>query len=193
MKQLVDKEIVIVAGPSASGKSHLLKQLMTKKTNIFKDTIYRELNIDPQKPRSCIAIGALAKLKKKKFEHSNKLKKDIIFIHFDTTSRRQKKKRKILLSIAKNCKSMKTLTIHTDFETWRSRMERRVESHSEKIPLNNALEIYNLSKYIPFFAKRRYNLSYRNWDLLIKDIKLDAQLSLKNDEIPFKSKSKFYN
>ncbi len=33
MKQLDGKEIVIIAGPSASGKSHLLQQLMTKKTN----------------------------------------------------------------------------------------------------------------------------------------------------------------
>ena len=187
MKQLVGKEIVIVAGPSASGKSHLLQQLMTKKTNTFRDTIYRALNIDPQKPRSCIAIGALEKLKKKP-EHSNKLKKEIIFIHFDTTSLRQNKKRKILLSIAKNCKNIKALTLHTDFETWRSRMKERVESNSEKIPLNNALEIYNLSKYIPFFARRRYDLIYQNWDLLIKDIGLDAQLLLKNDEIPFKSK-----
>ena len=189
MKQLVDKEIVIVAGPSASGKSHLLQQLMTKKKNTFRDTIYRALNIDPQKPRSCIAIGALAKpKKKKKSQHANKLKKQVIFIHFDTTSRRQNKKRKILLSIAKNCKNIKALTIHTDFETWRSRMKERVESNSEKIPLNNAVEIYNLSKYIPFFAKRRYNLSYQNWNLLIKDIDLDAQILLKNDEIPFKSK-----
>ena len=187
MKQLVDKEIVIVAGPSASGKSHLLKQLRTKKTNTFKDTIYRALNIDPQKPRSCIAIGALAKPKKKP-QHANKLKTQVIFIHFDTTSRRQNKKRKILLSIAKNCKNIKALTIHTDFETWRSRMKERVESNSEKIPLNNALEIYKLSKYIPFFAKRRYNLTYQNWDLLIKEIDLDAQLLLKNNEIPFKSK-----
>ena len=187
MKQLVDKEIVIVAGPSASGKSHLLQQLMTKKTNTFKDTIYRELNIDPHKPRSCIAIGALAKLKKKS-EHTKKLKKEIIFIHFDTTSRRQNKKRKVLLSIAKNCKNIKALTIHTDFKTWRRRMRERVESNSEKIPLNKALEIYNLSKYFPFFAKRRYNQTYQNWDLLIKEIDLDAQLLLKNDEIPFKSK-----
>ena len=187
MKQLVDKEIVIVAGPSASGKSHLLQQLMTKKTNTFRDTIYRALNIDPQKPRSCIAIGALAKLKKKP-EHSNKLKKEIIFIHFDTTSRRQNKKRKILLSIAKNCKNIKALTLHTDFETWRSRMKERVKLNSDKIPLNNALEIYKLSKYIPFFAKHRYNLTYQNWDMLIKEIDLDAQLLLKNNEIPFKSK-----
>ena len=67
-------------------------------------------------------------------------------------------------------------------------MKRRVESNSEKLPLNNALEIYKLSRYIPFFAKRRYNLSYKKWDLLIKDIDLDAQLSLSNNEIPFKTK-----
>ena len=112
----------------------------------------------------------------------------MIFIHFDTTSRRQNKKRKILLSIAKNCKNIKALTIHTDFETWRSRMKERVESNSEKIPPNNALGIFNLSKYIPFYAKRRYNLIYQNWYLLIKNIDLDAQLLLKNNEIPFKSK-----
>ena len=67
-------------------------------------------------------------------------------------------------------------------------MKERVESNSEKIPPNNALEIYKLSKYIPFVAKRRYNLTYQNWDLLIKEIDLDAQLLLKNNEIPFKSK-----
>ena len=67
-------------------------------------------------------------------------------------------------------------------------MKERVESNSEKIPLNNALEIYKLSNYIPFFAKRRYNLTYQNWGLLIKKIDLDAQLLLKNNEIPFKSK-----
>ena len=103
MKQLVDKEIVIVAGPSASGKSHLLQQLMTKKTNTFRDTIYRALNIDPQKPRSCIAIGALAKPKKKS-QHANKLKKQVIFIHFDTTSRRRIKKEKFSSLLQKTAK-----------------------------------------------------------------------------------------
>lgn len=192
MKQIAGKEVVIVAGPSASGKSHLLQQLMTKKTNTFRDTIYSKLNIDLQKPRSCVAIGALAKTKNK-VEHSNKFKKDIIFIHFDITSRRQNKKRRLLLSIAKNCKNIKVLTIHTSFEAWRSRMKKRIESNPDKIPLNNATEIYKISRYIPFFAKRRYKSSYKNWDLLVKGIGPDAQLSLKNDDIPFKPKNDNHN
>ena len=75
MREMNGKEVVIVAGPSASGKSHLLKQLLTKKKNKFRDKIYRKLDIDPKKSRSCIAIGALTKLKTK-HEHSRKLKKE---------------------------------------------------------------------------------------------------------------------
>ena len=187
MKEMNGKEVVIVAGPSASGKSYLLKQLLTKKKNKLKDKIYLELDIDPRKSRSCIAIGALTK-QKTKHEHSRKLKKDLIFIHFDTTSRRQNKKKRLLLSITKDCKSLKVLTIHTNFEIWRTRMQKRIESSPNKIPLNKATEIYNLSRYIRFFAKIRYNLAYKRWAEFIKEIDFQDQLNVKNEEIPFKDK-----
>ena len=187
MKEMNGKEVVIVAGPSASGKSHLLKQLLTKKKNKFRDKIYHKLDIDPRKSRSCIAIGALTK-QKTKHEHSRKLKKDLIFIHFDTTSRRQNKKKRLLLSITKDCKSVKVLTLHTSFEIWRTRMQKRIESSPNKIPLNKAAEIYNLSRYIRIFAKMRYNLAYKRWAEFIKDIDPKGQLNVKNEEIPFKEK-----
>ena len=182
-----DKEVIVVAGPSASGKSHLLKQLLTKKKNKFRDKIYRLLKINPKQSRSCIAIGALTKQNIKP-EHSRKLKKDLIFIHFDTTSRRQNKKKRLLLSITKDCESVKVLTIHTAFETWRTRMQKRIESNPNEIPLNKATEIYNLSKYIRFFAKIRYNLVYKRWAKFVNDIDFDDQVIIKNEEIPFKSK-----
>ena len=182
-----DKEVIVVAGPSASGKSHLLKQLLTKKKNKFRDKIFRLLKINPKQSRSCIAIGALTKQNIKP-EHSRKLKKDLIFIHFDTTSRRQNKKKRLLLSITKDCASVKVLTIHTTFETWRTRMQKRIESSPNEIPLNRATEIYNLSKYIGFFAKIQYNLVYKRWAKFVNDIDFDDQVIIKNEEIPFKSK-----
>ena len=185
MNQMVNKEVVIVAGPSASGKSHLLKRLMNKKRiNKFRDKIYQELNIDPLKSRSCITIGALAK-PQKKTKHSNKLQKDIIFIHFDTTSRRKNKKRQLLLSIAANCSHIRILTIHTDFETWRSRMQERFKSNPNEVPQNKSTEIYKLSIFSCFFARRRFNFSYKKWHLLINDINPQVNLVIKNDEIPF--------
>ena len=182
-----NKEVIVVAGPSASGKSHLLKQLLTKKKNKFRDKIYRLLKINPKQSRSCIAIGALTKQNIKP-EHSRKLKKDLIFIHFDTTSRRQNKKKRLLLSITKDCESVKVLTIHTTFETWRTRMQKRIESSPNEIPLNRATEIYNLSKHVRFFAKIRYNLAYKRWAKFVNDTDFDDQVIIKNEEIPFKSK-----
>ena len=187
MREMNNKEVIIVAGPSASGKSHLLKQLLTKKKNKFRDKIFRLLKINPKQSRSCIAIGALTKQKIKP-EHSRKLKKDLIFIHFDTTSRRQNKKKRLLLSITKDCESVKVLTIHTTFETWRTRMQKRIESSPNKIPLNRATEIYNLSRYIRFYAKIKYNLAYKRWTEFLNDIDLDDQIIVNNEEIPFRSK-----
>ena len=143
--------------------------------------MFRKLDIDPRKSRSCIAIGALTK-----HDYSRRLRKDLIFIHFDITSRRQNKKKRLLVSITKDCKSVKMLTIHTTFETWRTRMQKRIESSPSKIPMNKAVEIYNLSRYIHFFAKMKYYSLYKSWSEYIIGIDLKVQLAVNDKEIPFK-------
>ena len=67
-------------------------------------------------------------------------------------------------------------------------MQKRIESSPNEMPLNRATEIYNLSRYIRFFAKIRYNLAYNHWEKFINNIDFDDQLIIKNEEIPFKSK-----
>ena len=67
-------------------------------------------------------------------------------------------------------------------------MQKRIESSPNSIPLNKATELYNLSRYARFFAKIRYNLTYKRWAEFINDIDFDDQLIIKNEEIPFKSK-----
>ena len=67
-------------------------------------------------------------------------------------------------------------------------MQKRVESSPNKIPLNKAAEIYNLSRYIRIFAKMRYDLAYKRWAEFIKEIDFKDQLNVKNEEIPCKEK-----
>ena len=191
MKEMNNKDIIVVAGPSASGKSHLLKKLLSKKNkNKFRDEIYYELIIDPKKPRSCIAIGALSK-QNIKHEHFCKLRKDLIFIHFDITSRNQNNKRHLLLSIAKSCKSIKILTLKTPFDIWHQRMRQRIDINQTKSPTNIADAIYRLSRLSRYLAKWRYESTYKKWEQLIKNIDHDGELIVKNDEMSFKlSKTK---
>ena len=189
MQEIIGKEVVIVAGPSASGKSYLIRQLMTKRKSQLKDQIYKALDINPDEPRSRISIGALSKAGAKN-KHSRKLKKELIFIHFDITSRHQKKKKLLLLSIAEHCRSIKVLTLQTNFEEWRRRMEKRFQSHPTEIPSNSAYTIYRLSKIMRSLAKWRYGSVYKQWAKLLQDINLDGQLIVNNEDILFKPKKK---
>ena len=189
MKEMIGKDLVIVAGPSASGKSHLIRQLTTKRKNKFRDKVYRQLGINPQEPRSHISIGALTKLDSKP-GHSRKLIKELIFIHFDITSRHQSDKQHLLKSIANSCRSIKVVTLKTPFDVWHQRMRQRIDVNPTKNPSNIADEIYRLSRFSRYFAKWRYETIYKKWEKLIKNIDLNGQLIVKNEEMPFKPRKK---
>ena len=189
MKEMIEKDLVIVAGPSASGKSHLIRQLTSKRKNKFRDKVYRQLGINPQEPRSHISIGALTKLDSKP-GHSRKLIKELIFIHFDITSRHQSDKQHLLKSIANSCRSIKVVTLKTPFDVWHQRMRQRIEVNPTKNPSNIADEIYRLSRFSRYFAKWRYESIYKKWEKLIKNIDLDGKLIVQNEEMPFKPRKK---
>ena len=188
MRELSGKKVVIVAGPSASGKSYLIRQLMTKRKNHFRDNLYHELGINPQEPRSHISIGALTKLENNcKPGHSRKLIKDLIFIHFDITSRHQSDKQLLLRSIATSCKSIQVVTLKTTFEVWHQRMRQRIDLDPTKNPSNSADAIYKLSRLSRQLAKWRYELAYKQWAKIINDIKPERKIVVKNEDIPLKT------
>ena len=189
MKEMIGKDLVIVAGPSASGKSHLIRQLTTKRKNKFRDKVYRQLGINPQEPRSHISIGALTKLDSKP-GHSRKLIKELIFIHFDITSRHQSDKQHLLKSIANSCRSIKVVTLKTPFDVWHQRMRQRIDLNPSKNPSNSADAIYKLSLFSRYLAKLRYESTYKKWEKLIKNFELDRQLIVKNEEMPLKPRKK---
>ena len=195
MRELSGKKVVIVAGPSASGKSYLIRQLMTKRKNHFRDQIYHQLGINPQEPRSHISIGALTKHESNsKPGHSRKLFKELIFIHFDTTSRHQSDKQRLLRSIAAKCKSIKVVTLKTTFDAWHQRMQQRIDLNPTKNPSNSADSIYKLSRFSRQLAKWRYELTYKQWAKIINDIQPEKQLVVRNEDIPLKDKeSKILN
>ena len=179
MKELRKKEVIIVAGPSASGKSYIMRQLKTKKKNQFKSEIFRKLNINPRKSKSCISISAL-KNSSKKPKHYRKLKKKIIFIHFDLTGRHQKQKRQLLLLAAKNCKKIKILTVQTPFNTWRERMQNRFNQNLTFNHKNDATKIFRISQYFYLFAELQYKLIYKRWAKLSTIIAPNKSMSINN-------------
>ena len=183
MKELRKKEVIIVAGPSASGKSYIMRQLKTKKKNQFKSEIFRELNINPHKSKSCISMGApISALKNSSYKpkHYRKLKKKIIFIHLDLTGRHQKQKRQLLILAAKNCKKIKILTVHTPFNTWRERMQNRFDQNLTFKHKNDATRIFRISQYFYLFAELQYKFVYKRWAQLSTIIAPNKSMLINN-------------
>jgi len=183
MKGLRKKEIIIVAGPSASGKSYIMRQLKTKKKNQFKSEIFRKLNINPRKSKSYISIGALISILKNssnKPKHYRKLKKKIIFIHLDLTGRHQQQKRQLLLLAAKNCKKIKILTVQTPFNTWRERMQNRFNQNLTFNHKNDATKIFRISQHFHLLAELQYKLIYKRWAKLSRTIASNKSISINN-------------
>ena len=162
MKEFSNKEVIIIAGPSASGKSYIIRQLKTTKKNKLKFKIFRKLSINPRKSKSYISISALINSSKKP-KHIRKMNKKIIFIHFDLTGRYQKQKRQLLLQVSKNCKKIKILTVNTPFKIWLERMQNRFSLELTSIHKNDATTIFKLSKYFYHLAEWKYNLIYKEW------------------------------
>ena len=152
------------------------------------DISTNQIGINPQEPRSHISIGALTKLENNsKPGHSRKLIKELIFIHFDTTSRYQSDKQRLLRSIATSCKSIKVVTLKTTFDVWHQRMQQRIDLNPTKNPSNSADAIYKLSRLSRQLAKWRYELAYKQWAKIINDIQPERKIVVKNEDIPLKT------
>ena len=175
MQAMTGKEVVIVAGPSASGKTYLIRKLMKNKKSAFKDKLFRDLDINPSRKRARINVGTLIKSDINPIL-ARKAEKDLIFVHFDLTGRNQLEKRRALLSIADTCKRIKVVTLNTSFDVWQKRMKKRIDTSSSKTPSGKALAIYNLSRYSRQLGKWRYQSIYRHWSALLSEIDLDTQL-----------------
>ena len=175
MEAMTGKDVVIVAGPSASGKTYLIRKLMKNKKSAFKDKLFRDLDINPSRKRARINVGTLIKSDINPIL-ARKAEKDLIFVHFDLTGRNQLEKRRALLSIADTCKRIKVVTLNTSFDVWQKRMKKRIDTSSSKTPSGKALAIYNLSRYSRQLGKWRYQSIYRHWSALLSEIDLDTQL-----------------
>ena len=175
MEAMTGKDVVIVAGPSASGKTYLIRKLMKNKKSAFKDKLFRDLDINPSRKRARINVGTLIKSDINPIL-ARKAEKDLIFVHFDLTGRNQLEKRRALLSIADTCKRIKVVTLNTSFDVWQKRMKKRIDTSSSKLPSGKALAIYNLSRYSRQLGKWRYQSIYRHWSALLSEIDLDTQL-----------------
>ena len=182
------KQIIIFAGPSASGKSRLIDQLLDNQNQPLKTNLLQQLNLQSESKIGKLNIERLTN-KKKMRRRSKKMMKDAYVVHFDLTSRNQRKRREQLKSIASEYKSLVVVTLELAFKTWTQRMSDRVKNKFFGMPLSQAFWIHALSLINKSYAHRLFNSVYNEWDSFLDQTPIKGRLFFNSDTSQFQSKS----
>ena len=172
---LSDKTILVIAGPSASGKSHTINNLLSSRTQAQQKKLRQELGLQLRLNIGKINIERLSN-KEKSQKRSKKMRKDVFIIHFDLTSRNQSKRRSQLKAIAFQCQTLKVVTIEVNFKTWQKRMTERIKHEFYGMPLSQAFWIYLISLINPKHGKKCYRRVYQNWRSLLDGLPTDQRV-----------------
>ena len=172
---LSNKNIIIIAGPSASGKSCFIKKLLSGNSQTPHEMLLRNLSLLPSFNIGKLNIERLSNENKVR-KRSKKMRKDAFIVHFDLTSRHQYQRRSQLKAIASQCKTLKVVTLEVSFSTWQMRMTQRIKNEFYGMPLSKAFWIYAFSLINNKYGRECLNSVYREWDSFLETIPTDERL-----------------
>ena len=175
-----NKYIVVIAGPSASGKSHLIKNLLDSSNQPAHKRLCQKLNLSPSLNIGKLNIERLAN-EHKMLKRSKKIMKEAFIVHFDLTSKHQRERRNQLKAIASKYQNLKFVTLDVSFKTWQMRMSERIKHNFLGMPLSQAFWIYLLSLVN---YRRGYNLFrsvYNEWNSFLDEIGVGEKICIDED------------
>ena len=183
-----NKQIIVLAGPSASGKSHLIDRLLDGKDQTLKINLFQQLGLQSGLKPGKLNIERLCNAKKMR-RRSKKMMKDIFIVHFDLTSRNQQKRRQQLKSIASEYKRLAVVTLELTYTTWNQRMSDRVKNKFFGMPLSQAFWIYALSLIHKSYAYSLFNSVYEEWDSFLDQTSINDRFFFNGETSQFQSNS----
>ena len=177
---LANKYIFVIAGPSASGKSHLIKHLLESSDQLAHKILCQKLNLSPSLNIGKLNIERLAN-EHKMLKRSKKIMKEAFIVHFDLTSKRQHERRNQLKTIASKYQNLKFVTLDVTFKTWQMRMSQRMRHDFLGMPLSQALWIYLLSLVNSRHGYNLFRSVYDEWNSFLDEIGVGEKICIAED------------
>ena len=175
-----NKYIVVIAGPSASGKSHLIKNLLDSSNQPAHKRLCQKLNLSPSLNIGKLNIERLAN-EHKMLKRSKKIMKEAFIVHFDLTSKHQCERRNQLKAIASKYKNLKFVTLDVSFKTWQMRMSERIKHNFLGMPLSQAFWIYLLSLVNSRHGHNLFRSVYDEWNSFLDEIGVGEKTCVNED------------
>ena len=178
--RLSKKDVLVIAGPSASGKSTLIRKLLSDSEVTIQ--ILGKVGLNVRASKRKLNTQRLVN-KRKLSKNKSKNKSKIVIIHVDMLSSLREDRMRDLAYIAKSSRSFNVVTLCTPHESWFRRISQRWQINQIRIffprayPSRSSTEV--IGRWSPsYFAWRimivstlsksigkiMYRLEYRSWE-----------------------------
>ena len=155
--------VIVIAGASGSGKTHLIKKLSLPTYDAFTLEVLKKLDCDPKQHFKRSTVERMQRLmdpanfKKRKTRRL----KNCLLIHIDLTSINHNINLKLLRKIAKRTKRLDLITLYISPTEWRRRIFDRL--HTDDEPSMRAALISLSAKASIRLSSFLYHREYANW------------------------------
>ena len=177
---LSKKHVLVVAGPSASGKSTLIAKLLAD--NDVTIQILGKIGLNARASRRKMNTQRLVN-KRKLRKNKTRNKSRIAIIHIDMLSSRREDRMRDLAYIAKSSRSFSVVTLCTPYELWFRRISQRRQINQIQLwvpgdyfsrsspklsgrwsPSSFAWRIMAVSTLSKSIGRIMYRLEYKSWE-----------------------------
>ena len=158
------KRLVVIAGPSCSGKSWLIQQIRSGTPSNFVKSVQKKCKIRGRVVRNRLRLSSLRKDWKDSKERS--IQKRLGrggYLHFDVTGRQQRLKRKILQELMQSADQVIVLNIVVGFEQWIEVNTIRSNQDPERSISSFVKGMLKLHARDPLAARRCYSYAFDRW------------------------------
>ena len=156
--------VIVIAGESGSGKTHLINKLSLPTYDAFTLEVLKKLDCDPKQHFKRSTVERMQRLmdpanfKKRK---TRRLKNNCLLLHIDLTSINHNINLKLLRKIAKRTKRLDLITLYISPTEWRRRIFDRL--HTDDEPSMRAALIALSAKVSIRFSRFLYHREYTKW------------------------------
>ena len=166
--------LVIVAGPSASGKSTLIKEIVRRKPSLLVEQSFEALHI----PAESRFKKILANQARKVIKHQGGLSKSRPYrlLHLDLTSNKFKKNLKFCPTIFAQFERVCSIQIYLPYAEWRKRIVDRRETGREVSNRAQKLLYYAEEDYA--VGEKKYRESYTKWENSLDALRVHSRLTV---------------
>lgn len=178
--RLSKKHVLVVAGPSASGKTTLIEKLLNNSDVTIQ--VFEKIGLNYHSSMRKINTQRLVN-KRKLSKNKSKNKSKIAIVHIDILSSRREDRKRDLAYIAKSSKSFSVITLCTPHDLWFRRISERGEVNQVSLlapgvcfsrsstklksrwtPSSFAWRIMIASTFSKPIGRIMYKLEYKLWE-----------------------------